>query len=156
MLSTLLIAVIVIDSCNHIDSFTNTDMFKTFIRSINVHNNKHTGTALQLFNLIGGSYQDMSLSLSVSPVYTVNQDVISNDAIKNSNNYSIRFIELKDISLVDQCNRNNLPENYNVNKILHDVDYRNTHYNSFNIYDILKLYFPCSGYFLSKSNHQVA
>jgi len=82
----------------------------------------------QLLYLINDNYHDMSISTSVSPLYTTNDETIISNRISScsssgskvmTNGYTIRFVELKDIDQVDECNRNNLPENYN------DIFYQN-------------------------------
>lgn len=134
MFSILLIVVILIDSCNHIYSLIHTSDMLTIKRTINNIITSATTTYFsktinlfskhqQLLNLINDNYHDMSISTSVSPLYTTNDETIISNHISScssssskvmTNSYTIRFVEMKDIDQVDQCNRNNLPENYNV------------------------------------------
>jgi hypothetical protein len=135
MFSILLIVVILIDSCNHIYSLIHTSDMLTIKRTINNIITSATTTYYsktinlfskhqQLLNLINDNYHDMSISTSVSPLYTTNDETIISNHISScsssssskvmTNSYTIRFVEMKDIDQVDQCNRNNLPENYNV------------------------------------------
>ena len=134
MFSILLIIVILIDSCNHIYSFIHTSDMLTIKRAINNIITSATTTYFrktvnlfskhqQLLYLINDNYHDMSISTSVSPLYTTNDETIISNRISScsssgskvmTNGYTIRFVEMKDIDQVDECNRNNLPENYNV------------------------------------------
>jgi len=134
MFSILLIVVILIDSCNHIYSFIHTSDMLTIKRTINNIITSATTTYFrktinlfskhqQLLYLINDNYHDMSISTSVSPLYTTNDETIISNRISScsssgskvmTNGYTIRFVEMKDIDQVDECNRNNLPENYNV------------------------------------------
>jgi len=82
----------------------------------------------QLFKLLNDNYHDISISTSLSPVYTTDERSTINNTTSSSNSkavsttYNIRYVEMKDISQVDQCNRNNLPENYNVSWKVVDYD----------------------------------
>lgn len=107
---------------NNIITSTTTTNFRNTINLFTKHQ--------QLFNFINDKYHDISMSTSVSPLYTTNDEttIISNPTSTSSSSssskvmttsYNIRFVEMKDIGQVDQCNRNNLPENYNVSHCMY-------------------------------------